>query len=45
MKNVIGPLDIIKDEFQLRRLTAWIQSTALSSKLYFSELRTWEQIF
>lgn len=45
MKNFIGPLDIIKDEFQLRQLTALIQSTALSSKLYFSELCTWEQIF
>lgn len=44
MKNFIGPLDIIKVEFQLRQLTVLIQNTALSSNSYFSESYTWEQI-
>lgn len=45
MKNFVGPLDIIKVEFQLRQLTALIQNIALSSNSYFSELCTWEQTF
>lgn len=43
MKKFIGPLDIIKAEFQLRQLSS--TDIALNCNSYFFELCTWEEIF